>query len=156
CASCHVPASGFLDSRSPRRQISLAAGWTRRRAPSLLNVAQAKLLFWDGRRDAAYAAPFTPIEDPLEFNSSRLYAAQQRARLSRDACEALFGPMPSLDAYAPLAAAEAGCNALPIYASEPHGSCDKEGKTDDAVTEIVVNMGKAIEAYLRGITCGQG
>ena len=27
CAGCHVPAAGFVDVRSPRQTISLAAGW---------------------------------------------------------------------------------------------------------------------------------
>ena len=39
CASCHVPASGsFVDTRSPRGQLSLAASWTPRRTPALLDL----------------------------------------------------------------------------------------------------------------------
>ncbi len=43
CAGCHSPGAGFLDNRSLGEQISLAASWGRRRAPSLLDVGQAKL-----------------------------------------------------------------------------------------------------------------
>src|SRR5262249_51841741 len=60
CAGCHVPKAGFLDNRSPRQQVSLGAGWTHRRAPSLLDVGQRTLLMWDGRRDAAYNQVFSP------------------------------------------------------------------------------------------------
>src|SRR5262249_23188855 len=31
CASCHVPKDGFVDTRSPGQQISLAAQWTARK-----------------------------------------------------------------------------------------------------------------------------
>jgi len=153
CVSCHVAKSVFSDTRSSRGQISLASGWTHRRTKSLLDVGQASLLNWDGRRDAAFAQPFTPIEDPVEFNSSRLFVAQQIARLYRADYEAIFGPMPSLDSYAPLAASAAGCAELPE--NVVHGTCIKPGYDDPNVTRIVVNMGKAIQAYTRQLTCGR-
>lgn len=153
CASCHVPANGFLDARSPRRQISLASGWTRRRAPSLLDVGQLQSLMWDGRRDAAYNQIFTPIENPLEFNSSRLFVAQELERSYRAPLEAIFGPLPSLAAYAPLAARDAGCRELP--ATPKTGDCLKPGSDDEPVIRWVVNMGKALQAYLRQLSCGR-
>lgn len=154
CASCHVPASGFLDARSPRRQISLGAGWTRRRAPSLLDVGQQPgSLMWDGRRDAAFNQIFTPIEDPLEFNSSRLFVAQELERSYRPQLEAIFGPLPSLAAYPQLAARDAGCAEL--RATPKTGDCPKPGSNDEAVTRWVVNMGKALQAYVRQLSCGR-
>jgi cytochrome c peroxidase len=153
CASCHVPASGFSDTRSSRGQISLASGWTHRRAPSLLDVADVKLLNWDGRRDTAFSQPFTPIEDPIEFNSSRLFVAQQIARLYRADYEAVFGPMPQLSRYLTVAPANAGCDQLPT--DVVHGTCVKPGYDDADVTRLVVNMGKAISAYTRKVRCGR-
>ena len=152
CVSCHVPASGFSDTRSARAQISLGSGWTHRRAKSLLDVAQSSFLNWDGRRDTAFSQPFTPIEDPAEMNSSRLFVAQQIARLYRNDYESIFGPLPALDRYPPVAAADAGCLELP--SDEIHGTCVKPGADDADVTRVVVNMGKAIEAYTRQLTCG--
>ena len=154
CTGCHIPEAGFLDNRSPRGQISLGAGWTHRRAPSLLNVAQATFLMWDGRRDTVYSQPFTPLEDPSEFNSSRLFVAQQIKRLYAEPYEAIFGPLPSLDQYEPVAAADAGCNELPKDIA--HGGCDKPGENDPDVTRVVVNFGKAIQGFTRQITCGRG
>ncbi|MFX6331068.1 cytochrome c peroxidase, partial [Acinetobacter baumannii] len=61
CASCHVPQSGFIDSRSSGHSISLAAAWGRRRAPALLDVAQLRLLTWDGRHDDLYNQVFSPL-----------------------------------------------------------------------------------------------
>jgi cytochrome c peroxidase len=152
CASCHVPSGGFLDTRSARGQISLASGWTHRRTPSLLDVGQIRFLNWDGRRDTMFSQPFTPIEDPIEFNSSRLFVAQQIARLYRAEYEAIFGPMPPLDAHEALAPEDAGCDELPV--DVVHGLCVKPGHDDPDVTRVVVNMGKAIGAYLRKLTCG--
>jgi cytochrome c peroxidase len=154
CSGCHVPRGSFSDVRTPRRQNSLGAGWTRRRAPSLLDAGQATLLNWDGRRDTAYSQVFTPMEDPLEFNSSRLFVAQQVAHLYKAEYEALFGPLPaSLATFAPVAAKDAGCNELPTT-DGPHGDCVKPGHDDEGVTRVVVNVGKAVSAYVRKLKCG--
>jgi cytochrome c peroxidase len=152
CASCHVPASGFFDSRTNRRQISLGAGWTRRRAPSLLDVSQHPVLMWDGRRDTAYNQVFGPIENPVEFNSSRLFVAQQVKKLYQQEYESVFGPFPSLAQYEELAASDAGCGDMP--AEKFDGFCARPGTDDPEVTRVVVNLGKAIQAYERSITCG--
>jgi cytochrome c peroxidase len=97
CAGCHVPTAGFLDNRTLGNQISLAAGWGKRRAPSLLDVGQAKLVMWDGRHDALCNQPFGPLENLVEMNSSRLYAAEQVFALYRADYEAIFGAMPPFD-----------------------------------------------------------
>jgi cytochrome c peroxidase len=155
CVSCHVAQNGaFLDTRSPRQQLSVASSWTFRKAPSLLDVAQAKFVRWDGRRDTLHANIFSVIESPIEFNSSRLFVAQQIASLYQSDYEALFGPLPDLGAYAPLAAAEAGCSSLPSGEQRYTATCPKEGDDDEAVIRVVANAGKAIAAYLRQLSCG--
>jgi cytochrome c peroxidase len=154
CASCHVPEAGFLDVRSPRAQISLGSSWTRRRAPSLLDVGQATFLMWDGRHDAAFSQPFTPIEDAFELNSSRLFVAQQLRRHYRRAYEAIFGAMPSLDRYPALTPEEAGCTALPDDPLVTHHHCKRPGGDDPEVTRVVVNAAKAIQAFTRTLHCG--
>jgi cytochrome c peroxidase len=170
CAGCHVPSGGFSDTRSFQRQISLGAGWGRRRAPSLLDVGQAKILMWDGRHDAMYNQVFGPLESVVEMNSSRLFLAEQLFREHRPAYEAVFGPMPPLDdatRFPPLDASVTGCK--PRVPSEPSPVCDGpfhgqpgdhaefDGMTladQDAVTRVVVNVGKAIGAFERTLSCG--
>jgi cytochrome c peroxidase len=170
CASCHAPTGGFSDTRAPHLEISLGAGWGRRRAPSLLDVGQAKLVMWDGRRDALYNQIFGPLESVVEMNSSRLYMAEQLYRSYRTDYEAVFGPMPPLgDAaqFPPLAAALTGCQ--PRTPGAPPQKCDAafhgspgdqaefDGLTAEdqrAVTQVVVNAGKAIAAFERLLTCG--
>jgi cytochrome c peroxidase len=169
CAGCHVPSAGYLDNRSLGEQISLAAGWGRRRAPSLLDVGQARLLMWDGRHDALYNQPFGPLESPVEMNSSRLFAAEQLYALYRSDYEALFGPMPPLDdttRFPVLSAAMTGCqpstaDPTPTCNGAEHGMPGDGAQFDamapadqQAVTQVVVNMGKALGAYERLLACG--
>lgn len=154
CASCHSTSSrAFVDDRSSRGQLSLASGWTHRKAPSLLDLHETKFFFWDGRRGTAYSQVFGPIESPLEFNSSRLFVAQQMATLYKADYEAIFGPLPSLDEYAPLAPSQAGCTAPPAGAAD--ATCAVPGADDDDVTRVVVNFGKAVQAFTRQLTCGR-
>ncbi len=171
CAGCHLPASGYSDTRSFQRQISLGAGWGRRRAPSLLDVGQARLIMWDGRKDSLFSQVFGPLETDVEMNSSRLYMAEQLFQRYRADYESLFGPMPALDdttQFPALSATVTGC--IPLNRTNPPPSCDGtfhgmpgdnaefDGMTtanQSAVTQVVANAGKAIGAYERLLTCGQ-
>lgn len=171
CTSCHVPEDAFTDTRSPSKQISLGAGWGKRRAPSLLDIGQAGVLMWDGRHDTMYNQVFGPFESPVEMNSSRLFVAQQVFALFREEYEAIFGPMPPMDdtsRFPALSAELTGCTPLDGQApmvcdGEIHGSpgdgAEFDGMTEedqDAVTRVVVNVGKAIGAYERLLECGAG
>jgi cytochrome c peroxidase len=170
CAGCHLPKSGFSDTRSFQLQISLGAGWGRRRAPSLLDVGQAKLLMWDGRRDTLYDQIFGPLESVVEMNSSRLFMAERLFVAYRADYEAVFGAMPHLDdtsQFPALGATLTGCQ--PKNMTSPSPTCDgtfhgtpgdqaefdgMTAKNQNAVTEVVVNAGKAIAAFERHLTCG--
>jgi cytochrome c peroxidase len=167
CTGCHVPQSGFVDSRSPRAQIPLGAQWGLRRARPLLDVAQAKLLMWDGHRDALWNQVFTPLESSAEMNSARLFVAQEIFRRYRTDYEAIFGPLPPLGdtrRFPALTAAKAGCREVNADGKlECHGKPGDNAEFDhlapadkDLVTQVVVNMGKAIAAYERRLTCGPG
>ncbi len=171
CAGCHIGSAGFLDNRTLGEQISLAAGWGRRRAPSLLDVGQTKIVMWDGKHDALYNQPFGPIESPVEMNTSRLYVAEQLFALYRSDYEAIFGPMPPLDdttRFPALSADLTGCQPSTADTSvtcvgTEHGMPGDGAEFDwlapadqTAVTQVVVNMGKAIGAYERLLTCGAG
>jgi cytochrome c peroxidase len=106
---------------------------------------------WDGRRDSAFSQVFSPIQSSLEFNSSPLFVAQQIYRLYRAGYEALFGPMPPLlTDYLVLSPSQAGCATFP--ADPVHDVCST---ADDTVKRVVVNFGKAIEAYTRKLACGR-
>lgn len=167
CAGCHVPKDGFSDTRSLTRQVSLASGWGLRKAPSLLDAAQSKLLMWDGRRDSFFGQAFGVLESEVEMNSSRLFAAQQIFANHRDAYEKVFGALPPLDdvtRFPKLTAMETGCRKLDkdnkcVGGSRgvPGDAADFDQMTpadQDAVTRVWVNVGKALGAYQRLLRCG--
>jgi cytochrome c peroxidase len=163
CAGCHIPGSGFLDDRTASKQVSLASGWSIRRTPSLLDVGQTKLLMWDGRRDAFYNQIFGPLENANEMNSSRLFAAQQIAARYHDEYQAVFGPLPDLSAIPALDVTATGCDRPLTGTPSCHGMPGDGAEYDalspdqqDAVTRVVVNLGKALGAYQRLLSCGQG
>jgi cytochrome c peroxidase len=122
---------------------------------------------WDGRRDALYNQIFGVIESPVEMNSSRLFVAQQIFSQHRAGYEAVFGALPPLDdttRFPALKADQAGCRKLddknqcpdpmrgaPGDAAEYDGMASVDQK---AVTAVVVNVGKAIGAYERKLSCG--
>lgn len=178
CAGCHEPESSFLDTRSAFKQISLGTGWTHRRTPTLFDVGQATIVMWGGRHSTLYAQVFGPIENPLEMNSSRLFVAQQIAALYRAEYEDVFGadalsPLDDDARFPPLTPETTGCKLTspmdhpralppdPLY--ECHGMPRDGAEYDsmatddqDLVTRVVVNMGKAIAAFERTLTCGPG
>ena len=177
CAGCHIAKSGFLDDRSPFKEISLGTGWTARHTPSLLDVGQATLVMLGGRRSTLYSQVFGALENPLEMNSSRLFLAQWIASRYRAEYEAVFGagalaPLADAARFPLLTPETTGCRMLqtvdhpraqppdPLY--ECHGFPGDGAEYDslspadqDLVTRIVVNAGKAVAAYERLLACGQ-
>ena len=169
CAGCHIPASGFVDTRSPHTQVSLGAEWTLRRAPTLLEVAFAPLYNWDGRRDAIWNQALGVMESHREFNSGRLYVAERISRRIAHEYEAIFGALPPLDdttrfpALGPettgcIEVATAGgskftCRGLPGDGADYDSMKPEDQKL---VTTVAVNATKAIAAYVRQLRCGPG
>jgi cytochrome c peroxidase len=175
CASCHVPASGFVDTRSGNgRQLSLAAGWTNRRTPGLLDVGHARVLMWDGRFDSLQRQVLGVFESPLEGNSSRLYFAQEIARRYAAPYQAIFGSDPTAilgAGYPQPAVTQTGCELVLNGTTTPDEECTNgtrrgvPGATDyealstnqkREVTRVALNAGKAIAAYQRKLSCGRG
>lgn len=169
CAGCHLPQSEFSDSRTIRHQISLGAGWGTRRAPSILDVGQSTLIMWDGRRDSLYSQVFGPLESAVEWNSSRLFAVAQVFANYKAEYEGVFGALPPLNdhqRFPALTAAQSGCLKLDAYNActgkmrgAPGDGAEYDGMTaadQTLVTRVWVNVGKAIGAYERLLSCGQG
>jgi cytochrome c peroxidase len=178
CAGCHDDKNGFLDNRSPFKQITLGTGWTGRRTPSLLDVGQASILMWGGRHSTLHSQVFGALENPLEMNSSRLFLAQWIAKNYAEDYEALFGPgtlapLADTERFPELTADTTGCSLTQAMdhprAQPPDALYDCHGFPGDGaeydglapedqelVTRIVVNAGKAMGAYERLLTCGAG
>jgi cytochrome c peroxidase len=166
CAGCHVPESGFVDTRSRGQQVSLGARWTMRRTPQLSDLGFGSLYNWDGARDSLWRQAIGVMESDREFNSGRLFVAQQIYRLHRAEYESVFGPLPALDdtaRFPSLAPEEAGCRTLPGLRLECRGKPGDGADFDsmapedqDLVTEVTVNVAKALGAFVARIRCGPG
>lgn len=66
CASCHNPALGWQDGL--RRGVGHNGALLPRRTPTILNVAWAEPLFWDGRADTLEEQAKGPIAAATEMN----------------------------------------------------------------------------------------
>lgn len=151
CASCHDPSDGGSDHRT-RGGTSLAAGYTARNSPSVLNSALAEWMFWDGRKDSVWSQALSPLESPVEHNSSRLQVAHLLFDHYRPEYEAIFGAFPDLSDR----------SRFPRDDDHPERSRPggvlfeaMSGEDREAITRIFVNFGKALEAYERKLNTQQ-
>lgn len=154
CVSCHEPTAGGVDQRS-RGGVSVAAGFTGRASPTVLNAAYSPWLFWDGRADSLWSQALGPIEAPVEHNTSRLHVARVIHQLYKEPYETLFGALPDLD----------DTDRFPdTIPADPENDVDEmttRGRPGDAywdamsaedqelINRVFSNFGKAIEAYER-------
>lgn len=92
CATCHDPARAFTDGKT----LSEGMGRATRHAPTLLNVAWQRWLFWDGRADSLWAQVRHPIETSIEMggDGARLAALVAEDAELRAGYESVFGPPP--------------------------------------------------------------
>lgn len=79
CASCHKPSHAFADDRPVALGVAGRKG--RRNAPSLLNRAYLRTLFWDGRAASLEDQAMLPIVAATELANTHEEVIR---RLSRD------------------------------------------------------------------------
>jgi cytochrome c peroxidase len=89
CASCHDPARAWTDGRA--RAMGRAP--LDRNTPTVLNVAQHRWFFWDGRADSLWAQSLQPILDPREMGASAAHVGAVVRGDPRLAClyQTLYG-----------------------------------------------------------------
>jgi cytochrome c peroxidase len=163
-----VPTSGFVDTRSPGQQISLAAQWTARKAPMLLESGFVPLFNWDGARDSMWRQTIGVMEGNREFNSSRLFIAEQVFQRYRSDYEPIFGALPPLDdttRFPALTPEATGCVIVSSSSTEqyvchgvPGDAAEYDGMAPAdqiAATRVMVDAAKAIAAYQRKLRCGE-
>ena len=66
CSTCHNPGFAWTDGMP--RAVGHAMKQLRRRTPTILNVAWAEALFWDGRAGSLEEQALGPIASPDEMN----------------------------------------------------------------------------------------
>jgi cytochrome c peroxidase len=136
CASCHQPEKQFQDGRP----LGLGMGTGTRRTMPVVGTGHSPFLFWDGRKDSLWSQALGPLEDPAEHGGNRLAYAHLLAAHYRAEYQATFGAMPELG-HLPK-------NASPLGTPEQKAAWSGLSKeTQQEVSKIFANMGKALAAY---------
>ena len=143
CASCHQPERGFTDGLAHARGI----GQLDRKTMSVVGAAHSTWQFWDGRKDSLWSQALGPLEASKEHGLTRSEVAEVVARAYPEQYEAVFGALPNLDDAArfPARASPQGNEAAQAAWAEMTPA------DQDSVSEIFVNVGKALAAYERGL-----
>jgi cytochrome c peroxidase len=138
CATCHEPAFYFTEPQP----TATAIGTLTRNAPTAINAAWTKTIFWDGRVDVLWAQPIASFENPLELGFTRLELAHAIANGYADKYEAIFGVLPPLS----------DMTRFPPAGAPGDAAFDDMSSADQiAINRIAANVGKAIGAYLRKV-----
>ena len=139
CASCHGATLGFSDARQV--SVGVAGRTGTRHAPAVTAVALMPFYFWDGRADSAWSQPLKAIEGAAEMDFSRTEVAALVLGRYQAEYAAVFGAIPDL-------------GALPARAMPGLAAWDAMTAAQrDGVQRIFANVGKALEAYERKLTC---
>jgi cytochrome c peroxidase len=73
CAMCHIPEQGF-SSNEVSRPIGFEGRAVKRNAPTILNIAFAKRLFWDARENQLAQQVWSPLLAANEMNNASIGA----------------------------------------------------------------------------------
>lgn len=68
CATCHDPAKGFSNGLAVAAGVTGAQG--SRNVPTIYEVVNQTLTFWDGRASSLEEQALLPIENPVEMNDT--------------------------------------------------------------------------------------
>jgi len=144
CATCHS-GGAMSDGRAPFN-VTVGTGTHTRNAPALVNSSFYEWTNWGGRFAAQWELPLAVAENAVTMNSTRLKLAHFIYDNYKAPYEAVFGALP-----AALAASAADAARFPATGKPGDAAWDTTTLADDkkAVNRIVVNYGKAIEAYMR-------
>jgi cytochrome c peroxidase len=110
----------------------------------LAATAFSPFLFWDGRKDSQWAQALGPLESAVEHGGTRAQYALVIAHHYRADYERVFGPLPDLQGVAAVAGPVSDPVANAAWLAMSTGR-------RDAVTQVFVNIGKAIAAFERRI-----
>ncbi len=149
CASCHDPEKAFTDSS----EISLSYPTTRnfRNAPTLINIAYARYLFWDGRAKTLEQQAEFPIMSPFEMNQN-LDFLEEEIRIVPEYSEAfkkIFGQEINIKLIAKALAAFERTLISKNAPIDRYLKGDKNALTDEAKKglEIFTGKGKCIQCH---------
>ena len=146
CATCHIPDKMFNDGLP----LAEGVGTTTRRTMTIIGTAYSPWMFWDGRKDSQWAQALAPMESAVEHGGTRTQYAHLIDEYYRDEYEVIFGILPDFSDRTRFPNA-----AGPVDDEATRAAWDAMTPADqETVTQVYVNMGKAIAAYERLIMPG--
>ena len=143
CATCHVAAQEFQDSKP----LADGVGRTARRTMPIAGTAHSPWLFWDGRADSQWAQALGPLESAVEHGGSRTQYAHVVQEHYRAEYEAVFGALPDLTGLPTRAGPVPDTTWRAAWQRIP-------AVRRDEISRVYANIGKAIAAYERRIEPG--
>jgi cytochrome c peroxidase len=143
CATCHVAARDFQDSKP----LADGVGRTARRTMPIAGTAHSPWMFWDGRTDSQWAQALGPLESAVEHGGTRAQYAHVVAEQYRERYETVFGRLPDLTSIPRHAGPVADSAARAAWGRVP-------ADAQEQISRVYANIGKAIAAYERRIEPG--
>ena len=148
CATCHQPQRRFSDGLSK----AVALGQSQRNTPSIVGSAYSPWLYWDGRKDSQWSQALSPLEDPAEQGSNRMYLARL---ISNDSLYAniyveLFGELPDFSDSIRFPE-NAGPMSYPLW---NQAWLNMTAADQYLLSQVLANIGKVLAAYERKLMPG--
>ena len=78
CATCHNPVKGWTDAMAV--SIGIGGQTGSRSAPSVVNTAYGKTMFWDGRAPSLEGQAQGPVQNPIEMGKQNYKEIVERLR----------------------------------------------------------------------------
>jgi len=148
CAACHRPGLYFTDGQP----LGQGVGVINRHTMTLVGSAYSPWYTWDGKADSLWAQALLPLENAAEHGGDRLTYARRVLEQYGAEYSALFGPLPQLPDAASEGLAGEGLagGASPVGTEAQQAAWRTLDPADqEAITGVLVNMGKALAAYQR-------
>lgn len=101
CATCHNPDKGWTDRMKTSVGIEGQVGG--RNAPTVINTAFGRTMFWDGRAPSLEGQAQGPIQNPIEMGKQSYEEIIRRLRTIKgyqDQFQQVFGTEVTLDGFA--------------------------------------------------------
>jgi cytochrome c peroxidase len=143
CVNCHDPEHAFTERKATSHTIKEVA----RNAPDLINAAwYTQSHFWDGKIDNLWSAPLFTFEQEDEMGATRLGVVHTLSSIYKMRYEKIFGAMPDFS----------DSKRFPANGRPGTADFDSMSTEDKAqINEVYVNLGKALEAYIRKLAAGR-
>lgn len=155
CASCHIPSSQFMDTRSRPNNVSLGTAWTARNTPTLVNIGfRRRFISWTARQDSLWNQASTSPESPDNTGGDRCEYLRMVFDRYREEYDAIFDEKLPGELAVTSTSAEMPQLRFPITckpksnAMAPDGNWERMPPDDQRlVLRIMSNYAKAISAF---------